>query len=331
MARRAGDEWYVGALTGWDARTVEIDLGFIPEGDYSVEIFRDGINADRVAADYRHETIDLTDDRKITVNMAPGGGFAARIFKKRSVEKYDVYLLIGQSNMAGRGYMLDEDMEIFDENVFILNDVGEVVPATNPLNQYSSVRKGMSIQRIGPGYGFAKKISRETGRKILLVVNAKGGTTLSQWAKGDGGDGLFEEAVRRTKEAMLYGSLKAILWHQGCGDSRNTDVYMEKLALFVENLRTDLDADVPFIAGELGQWRSNVAAFNEMIHTISEYIPQSGWISSEGGTPLASPDSNGEPNLKDAHFDRESQIIIGERYADKVLEMCFNRTLNKNK
>jgi hypothetical protein len=106
---------------------------------------------------------------------------------------------------------------------------------------------------------------------------------------------------------------------------------MEKLALFVENLRTDLDADVPFIAGELGQWRSNVAAFNEMIHTISEYIPQSGWISSEGGTPLASPDSNGEPNLKDAHFDRESQIIIGERYADKVLEMCFNRTLNKNK
>lgn len=242
---------------------------------------------------------------------------------KVQYDQYDVFLLIGQSNMAGRGYMLEEDMQVFDENVFILNEAGEIVPATNPLNQYSSIRKGMEIQRIGPGYGFAMKISRETGRKILLVVNAKGGTTLSQWAKGEGGDGFYEEAVRRTKQAMQYGTLKAILWHQGCGDSRNTDVYMGKLAVFVENLRHDLGADVPFIAGELGQWRSNVAAFNEMIHSISDYIPHSDWVSSDGGVPIASPDPEGEPNLKDPHFDRRSQIMLGERYADKVLQMCY--------
>ena len=240
------------------------------------------------------------------------------------IDEYDVYLLIGQSNMAGRGYMTDKDMKIIHKNVFILNENGEVVPARNPLNQYSSIRKGMNMQRIGPGYGFAMKIAKKTKRKILLVVNARGGTTLSQWSKGEGGNGYYEEAVRRTRQAMQYGTLKAILWHQGCGDSRNTDVYLDKLAVFVENLRADLDADVPFIAGELGQWIGHVAAFNEMIHSISEYIPHSDWVSSEGGVPIATPDPEGEPNYKDPHFNRKSQIVIGERYADKVLEMCYD-------
>lgn len=252
---------------------------------------------------------------------------ALNVFAQENIDSdtYDVFLLIGQSNMAGRGYMLEEDKLVFDENVFILNEDGEVVPATNPLNQYSSIRKDMSMQRIGPGYGFAKAISKNTGRKILLVVNARGGTTLSQWAKGESGDGYYEEAVRRTKQAMQYGELKAILWHQGCGDSRKTEVYMDNLTVFVQNLRTDLGVTeaVPFIAGELGQWRPVVATFNEMIHHIAEYIPNSDWISSEGGSPIASPDPNGEPNLKDPHFDRASQILIGERYAEKVLEMCY--------
>lgn len=242
---------------------------------------------------------------------------------KVDTDEYDVFLLIGQSNMAGRGYMTEKDKEPFDKNVFILNDAGEIVPATNPLNQYSSIRKGMSIQRINPGFSFSKKIAKKTKRKILLVVNARGGTTLSQWTKGEGGEGYYEEAVRRTKQAMQYGTLKAILWHQGCGDSKKTDVYLDKLAVFVQNLRTDLGADVPFIAGELGQWRSNVAAFNEMIHSISEYIPDSDWVSSDGGVPIASPDPEGKPNMKDPHFDRKSLIIIGKRYADKVLKMCY--------
>lgn len=240
-------------------------------------------------------------------------------------DNYDVFLLVGQSNMAGRGYMLEGDCETFDENVFILDDRGKVVPATNPLNRYSSIRKGMDMQRICPGYGFAKRISAKTGRKILLVVNARGGTTISQWAKGEGGEGYYEEAVRRTRQAMRHGELKAILWHQGCGDVRNTDTYMGKLSAFVRDLRSDLDADVPFIAGELGQWRPHVAGFNEMIHTIAEYIPESGWVSSDGCAPIVTGKSNGRPDLTDPHFDRASQILIGERYADKVLEMCYPR------
>lgn len=239
-------------------------------------------------------------------------------------DEYDVFLLIGQSNMAGRGYMVEGDEDVFDENVFILNEAGEVVPATNPLNRYSSIRKGMPIQRIGPGLGFSMKVARKTGRKILLVVNARGGTTLSQWSKGEGGEGYYEEAVRRTKQAMQYGSLKAIIWHQGCGDSKNTETYLDKLSVFVDNLRADLGADdVPFIAGELGRWRSNVAAFNEMIHHIAEYIPNSAWVSSRGCAPISTKDSDGRPDLKDPHFDRKSQILIGKRYADKVLKMCY--------
>lgn len=82
IARRSGDVWYVGAMTGWDARTLEIDLGFLPDGSYSVEMFRDGINADRAACDYRREVLDLPSDRRLHAKMAPGGGFVARIIKK---------------------------------------------------------------------------------------------------------------------------------------------------------------------------------------------------------------------------------------------------------
>lgn len=238
-------------------------------------------------------------------------------------DAYDVFLLIGQSNMAGRGYMLEGDYDAFDENVFLLDDKGKVVQATNPLNQYSSIRKELSKQQIGPGLGFAKKISKKTNRKILLVVNARGGTTMDQWAKGDGGSGYYEEAVRRTKEAMEYGTLKAIIWHQGCGDARDAYTYMEKLVAFTQQLRADLRSDVPFIAGELGHWRPHVAEFNKMIRTISEYIPKSDWVSSEGCLPIITEKSNGKPDLKDPHFDRASQVLIGERYADKVLMMCY--------
>ena len=239
--------------------------------------------------------------------------------------EYDVFLLIGQSNMAGRGYMIDGDNEVIHKNVYILDTEGNVVPATNPLNQYSSIRKEMSMQRISPAFGFAQKVAKKTGRKILLVVNARGGTTISQWAKGETGDGFYEEAVRRTKQAMKYGDLKAILWHQGCGDARKTDVYMDKLSAFVSSLRTDLGADVPFIAGELGQWRPIVADFNAMIHTISENIPDSDWVSTKGCAPIVTKKSNGKSDLKDPHFDRKSQIVLGKRYANKVLKMCYKK------
>ena len=82
MARRSGDEWYVGAMTDWTSRELVLDLTFLPEGSYEVEIYRDGANAHRIARDYKKEVVELPSDRKLPVKMAPGGGFAAKIVKK---------------------------------------------------------------------------------------------------------------------------------------------------------------------------------------------------------------------------------------------------------
>ena len=83
IARRCGSTWYVGALTDWSARTLNLDLDFLEDGEYEVEIYQDGANADRAAQDYRkHITSYSPADGPLVADMAPGGGFVARIVKK---------------------------------------------------------------------------------------------------------------------------------------------------------------------------------------------------------------------------------------------------------
>ena len=82
IARRKGDVWYVGGMTDWSARELTIDLGFLGEGAFTAEVFRDGINADRAACDYKREVVEVPADRRMTLKMAPGGGFAIRIVRK---------------------------------------------------------------------------------------------------------------------------------------------------------------------------------------------------------------------------------------------------------
>ncbi len=81
IARRQGDEWYVGALTNWTAREMVLDLSFLGEGNYNIELYKDGINAHRAGRDYKKEVIAVPANRKLTIKMAPGGGFAGHIFK----------------------------------------------------------------------------------------------------------------------------------------------------------------------------------------------------------------------------------------------------------
>lgn len=78
VARRSGREWYVGAMADWTARTINIDLSFLPEGKYEMEVFQDGINADRYASDYKHYKMPK-DGKTIKVQLVSGGGWAARI------------------------------------------------------------------------------------------------------------------------------------------------------------------------------------------------------------------------------------------------------------
>ena len=82
IARRHGNDWYIGALTNWTPRELDLDLSFLGEGDYTLELFKDGINADRAARDYKKEVIPVSTDRKLKIHMAPGGGYAARIQKR---------------------------------------------------------------------------------------------------------------------------------------------------------------------------------------------------------------------------------------------------------
>lgn len=80
-ARRKGDVWYVGGITDWNARDLEVDLSFISEGTFQADIFRDGINADRAGRDYVLEQKNLDSSEPFRVHLAPGGGFTMKIQK----------------------------------------------------------------------------------------------------------------------------------------------------------------------------------------------------------------------------------------------------------
>lgn len=79
LARRSGNEWFVGALTDWNAREMVLDLSFLPAGEFVIEIFQDGINADKHAQDYKHLKKNVKQGEKLKISLAPGGGWVARI------------------------------------------------------------------------------------------------------------------------------------------------------------------------------------------------------------------------------------------------------------
>lgn len=79
LARRAGDDWYVGGMTDWNARETEVDLSFLPDGDYRMTIIKDGVNADKIARDFAIESDNVDNTKKIKIRMARGGGFAMKL------------------------------------------------------------------------------------------------------------------------------------------------------------------------------------------------------------------------------------------------------------
>lgn len=81
-ARRKGDEWYVGGICSWKAINLKIDLGFLGDGLWTAEIFRDGVNASRNGTDYIREIRTVEAGSSFGVEMAPGGGVAMRLKRK---------------------------------------------------------------------------------------------------------------------------------------------------------------------------------------------------------------------------------------------------------
>lgn len=238
--------------------------------------------------------------------------------KNNKQENLDIYVCIGQSNMAGRAVLPSELTDTLD-NVFLLNSDGVFEKAVNPLNRYSNIRKDISMQRLSPAYEFGITISRLTKSDVGLVVNARGGSSINSWIKGSK-DGYYEKTLSRIREAMKYGEVKAVLWHQGETDCADYDKYMAKLQKLITDLRTDLGMEnLPVVVGQISRWDGwtkrpeGTKAFNEMITTVTDFIPNSGFVTSEGIKPYK--------DEFDPHFDTGGQLILGKRYAYKVIDL----------
>ncbi len=220
-----------------------------------------------------------------------------------SAEQPDnVFLMIGQSNMAGRAKMQEEDKKPFD-GVQLLNADAKWEAAVNPLNRFSALRKDISMQRIGPSAGFGPAVQAHFKEKSVgLIVNARGGSSVKQWQPGMP---LMVTSLQRWKEAGSP-KLSAVIWHQGESDAEDPD-YLKKLAVVVSELRAKTgQRDLLFIAGEVFGDRP----VNEKIRSISEYIPNTAYVSAKGLTVFDG-----------VHFDRKSILELGRRYAQKYIEL----------
>lgn len=250
--------------------------------------------------------------------------------KRRSSEKFDVYLLIGQSNMAGRGPMTENDTTRIIEGVWLLNAEGKPEPAKAPLNRYSTIRKDIRQQQIGLGVGFGEMMHRWSGRKILLVVNARGGSSIKAWAPDDTEHHYLQDAISRTKQASQYGELKGVLWHQGETDiQKGTQNYVRRFSNIASHLRQTFNQpDLPILVGEVGQWNwektDKITYFNDTILSqICHVVPLCTKIHSDGLKRRY------KDKERDPHFSREAQLELGRRYAEAMLPQTEDLYVSK--
>ena len=82
IARRKGSTWFIGAMNNWTAKDIDINLSFLGDGQYNAVVFKDGINANRDATDYKKEMVSVTSSDILHIHLAPGGGWAARLSKE---------------------------------------------------------------------------------------------------------------------------------------------------------------------------------------------------------------------------------------------------------
>jgi len=236
---------------------------------------------------------------------------------KESAAQFDLYLLMGQSNMAGRGEVEAQDT-ITDPRVFMLNKAGEWVPAKSPLHF------GQAFAGTGMGISFGKLMAEKSNQDIGLIPCAVGGTSISMWMPG-GYDKVtkthpYNDAVQRARIALQHGQLKGILWHQGEADAsaEKMQCYSVRFDSLLMNLQKDLSVDIrsiPVVVGELGRFYADKAPetknFNLLLHSMVAPYPNMSVVSSEGLTHKG--DS--------VHFDAASQRELGKRYADKMIEL----------
>jgi pimeloyl-ACP methyl ester carboxylesterase len=213
----------------------------------------------------------------------------------------DIFLLIGQSNMAGRGAVEPED-QVVHPRILKQTEGKAWAPAVDPLHFDKP-----TIVGVGLASTFARVVAEKEPKAVIgLVPAAFGGTSLEEWAPGGK---LYTNAVERAKLALAHGAkLRALLWHQGEADSgpEKRATYAERFAKFVKQLRADLGApEVPIIVGEIFEGRTTNAPMNEVLMALPKSVPNCASVSAAG--------------LKDkgdqTHFDSPSLREFGRRYA----------------
>ena len=233
-------------------------------------------------------------------------------------EDIDLFLALGQSNMAGRAEINSYVNEDF-VNVSLLNNDDVWVQAINPMNLYSNIRKDEDLQKVGPSYAFAKTLSKYVDNRIGMVVNARGGTKVSEF------NTTYNTSIMdKINATKLYGQFKAVLWHQGEGDRSKADQYMGTLGSFVQDIRDKIGDELYFVAGQLGPWDETgttmpkYGEINDTIAKIASYIPNSDYVVNHNLSDLGD----------NTHLNLESQILLGQRYAKKILHQIYGISIS---
>ena len=227
-----------------------------------------------------------------------------------SRENFHLYLLIGQSNMAGRG-VLSPTNRVPHDRVYKLDNFGLWTAAKEPLH----FDKPVAGAGLGASFANAMLDGERPEVAIGLVPCAFGGTSLDQWRSDDY---LFGLAVLRAKKAMRRGTLKGILWHQGEGDCSKelSATYGGRFVKMIATLRRELGCgNVPVVVGELGRYLSDRAAardvhdwsavVNAQLNALPSRVPVCACVSSEGLVHKGD----------GVHFSTESLRVLGRRYA----------------
>jgi hypothetical protein len=225
----------------------------------------------------------------------------------------DLYLLIGQSNMAGRGNIEPNDATQGNERLWMLTKQGDWLPAKHPLHFDKPNMVG-----VGPGLAFGLDMLNTGGSPIGLIPCAVGGTAISSWQAG-GYDAAtkthpFDDALIQLKKALASGQLKGIIWHQGEADSspEKRKDYLAKLATMISTWRNLVNnPNLPFVAGEIGAFNEVHKAFNLELIKLPNLVTRTAVASSQGlmdkGDHL--------------HFDAASATELGKRFAVKMKQL----------
>lgn len=222
-----------------------------------------------------------------------------------------VFILAGQSNMAGRGVVEPLDT-LPDARIFTLNKNYEFVLAKEPLHFYEPSRTGLDC-----GLSFSKTLLENVpdSVSILLLPAAVGGSTSRQWL-GDSikrGVRLLTNFKKCVEIGKRNGIIKGILWHQGEGDANPGDIimYEERITnLFKLFRQISENNSLPILIGELGTYSDNEnwMKINKIIHS---------YVISDPNTAVIFTGDLKEKGDKE-HFNSEGQRILGKRFAN-----CF--------